>query len=70
LDHFTKEIIHNELRAVTSSAPPDPTNWVFSVENNLALMAETRGSERVQPEEWVKRGPDEMQATMRAVSAS
>jgi len=70
LDHFTKEIIHNELRAVTSSAPPDPMDWVFSTENNLALAASTRGSERVKPEEWITRGPGEMQAAMRITSES
>jgi len=70
LDHFTKEIIHRELRTITSTAPPNPTDWVFSTENNLALAAETRGSERVKPEDWILRGPSEMQAAMRVTSES
>jgi hypothetical protein len=28
LDHFTHNIIRNELRAITSSAPPLPDRWV------------------------------------------
>jgi len=70
LDHFTQDIIHHELRAVTSSAPPNPMNWVFSADNNLALAPEARGSERVQPEDWIMRGPDEMQTAMRVTSLS
>lgn len=70
LDHFTREIIHHELRTITSSAPPDPYDWVFSTENNLALAPETRGAERVKPAEWIERGPDEMQTAMRITSVS
>jgi len=70
LDHFTKEIIHHELRAVTSSAPPDPADWVFSPDNNLALAPKTHGTERVQPEDWIMRGPSEMQLAMRITSGS
>jgi len=70
LDHFTQEIIHHELRAITSSAPPDPTDWVFSTENDLALAPETRGSERVKPEDWIMRGSAEMQAAMHVTSGS
>jgi predicted membrane chloride channel (bestrophin family) len=70
LDHFTQEIIHHELRAVTTSAPPDPFDWVFSPENNLALGPESCGSQRVKPADWILRGPDEMQNAMRSTLQS
>jgi len=66
LDHFTRNVIRNELHAITSTAPPDPSVWAFAPENNLIFAANDK-QERVPPEEWVRRGYARMQATMRAV---
>jgi putative membrane protein len=66
LDHFTRNIIRNELHAITSTAPPDPSVWAFAPENNLIFAANEK-QERVPPEEWVRRGYGRMQAAMRAV---
>ncbi|TFK68071.1 UPF0187-domain-containing protein [Pluteus cervinus] len=61
LDHFTHNIIRTELRAITSTAAPDPTNWAFSPENNLLFASNAHEDERVSPEEWLRRGYPEMQ---------
>jgi len=55
LDHFTHNIIRNELRAVTSAPPPDPADWVFSPENDLIFSSNYEISERVTPEAWMDR---------------
>jgi predicted membrane chloride channel (bestrophin family) len=55
LDHFTHNIIRNELRAVTSAPPPDPADWVFSPENDLVFANNYTTDERVAPEDWMKR---------------
>jgi predicted membrane chloride channel (bestrophin family) len=67
LDHFTHNIIRNELHAITSTAPPDPAVWAFSAENNLVFAANPRTDERASPEEWVQRGYPRMQAALRAM---
>jgi predicted membrane chloride channel (bestrophin family) len=66
LDHFTRNIIRNELQAITSTPPPDPSVWAFSPENNLIFAANEK-QERVPPEEWVRRGYPRMQAAMRVI---
>ncbi|KAF8347412.1 Bestrophin, RFP-TM, chloride channel-domain-containing protein [Amanita rubescens] len=53
LDHFTHNIIRNELRAVTSAPPPDPADWVFSPENDLTFSSNYETSERITPEMWM-----------------
>ncbi|RDB30055.1 hypothetical protein Hypma_013889 [Hypsizygus marmoreus] len=63
LDHFTNNIIRNELRAITSAPPPDPSRWAFSAENDL-LFANNIEQERVTPAEWMKKGHVEMQRSM------
>ncbi|PPQ90166.1 hypothetical protein CVT25_012477 [Psilocybe cyanescens] len=62
LDHFTHSIIRNELRAVTSTPPPNPTRWAFVPENNLLFSNYT--DERVTPEQWIARGPNAMQRNL------
>ncbi|PPQ99416.1 hypothetical protein CVT24_005403 [Panaeolus cyanescens] len=62
LDHFTHNIIRNELRAVTSTPPPDPRRWAFVPENNLLFS--TNLDERVSPDEWLARGPKAMQKNL------
>jgi len=68
MDHFTRNIIHHEIRAVTSSAPPNPYDFIFSDDNNLALANQTQGSKRITPEEWVKLGADEIQTRLHALA--
>ncbi|KAF4610301.1 hypothetical protein D9613_010471 [Agrocybe pediades] len=62
LDHFTNNIIRNELRAVTSTPPPDPARWAFVSENNLLFSSNL--DERVTPAEWISRGPIAMQKNL------
>ncbi|KAF8154747.1 Bestrophin, RFP-TM, chloride channel-domain-containing protein [Crassisporium funariophilum] len=62
LDHFTHNIIRNELRAVTSTPPPDPARWAFVPENNLLFSNQL--DDRVSPEEWLSRGPFAMQKNL------
>ncbi|KAF7364911.1 hypothetical protein MVEN_00361600 [Mycena venus] len=65
LDHFTHNIIRNELRAITSAPAPNPDRWrltplsslqVFSPENDLLFASDMEHDERVGPNEWVRRG--------------
>ncbi|KAJ7910493.1 Bestrophin, RFP-TM, chloride channel-domain-containing protein [Mycena leptocephala] len=60
LDHFTHNIIRNELRAITSSAPPLPDRWIFSPENDMLFATDVERDERVGPNEWVRRGSTQM----------
>nr|GAT58757.1 predicted protein [Mycena chlorophos] len=56
LDHFTHNIIRNELRALTSAPAPDPDRWVFAAENDMLFVSDVERDERVAPEVWVGRG--------------
>ncbi|KAJ7080604.1 Bestrophin, RFP-TM, chloride channel-domain-containing protein [Mycena belliarum] len=67
LDHFTHNIIRNELRAITSAAPPDPDRWIFSPENDLLFAADVDHDERVGPSEWVHRGSGAMLGALGSV---
>ncbi|KAJ7171113.1 Bestrophin, RFP-TM, chloride channel-domain-containing protein [Mycena filopes] len=60
LDHFTHNIIRNELRAITSASAPEPDRWIFSAENDLLFAADPDRDERVGPAEWVRRGSGQM----------
>jgi len=62
LDHFTHSIIRNELKAITSSPPPDPSRWAFVAENNLLFS--NHQDDRVSPEQWVARGAIAMQKSL------
>ncbi|KAK0217115.1 Bestrophin, RFP-TM, chloride channel-domain-containing protein [Armillaria fumosa] len=62
MDHFTSNIIRNELRAITSAAAPDPARWAFAPENDLLFATNYNKDERVSPEEWTRRGSAQMQA--------
>ncbi|KAK2462823.1 hypothetical protein APHAL10511_005214 [Amanita phalloides] len=66
LDHFTHNIIRNELRAVTSAPPPDPADWVFSPENDLMFSSDYEKDERVTPEEWMKQDYASLLAALQA----
>jgi len=63
LDHFTNNIIRNELRAITSAPPPDPALWAFTAENDL-LFSNTTDGERLSPHEWMQKGHVQMQRAM------
>jgi len=58
MDHFTHNIIRNELHAITATPAPDPAHWVFSPVNNLIFAHSHRWQEeeRIAPDEWVRRG--------------
>ncbi|KAF5391116.1 hypothetical protein D9757_003061 [Collybiopsis confluens] len=61
LDHFTQNIIRNELRAITSTPPPDIARWAFVPENDLLFASDYQNDERVSPQEWINRGYAQMQ---------
>lgn len=67
MDHFTHNIIRNELRAIMCAPPPDISVWAFSPSNDALFAtsppAEDR-SDRAAPEEWLRRGTREMQAAL------
>lgn len=62
LDHFTNNIIRNELRAITSAPPPNPSQWAFAAENDVLFTFPQ--AERVTPEDWIRRGYTQMQAAL------
>ncbi|KIY53139.1 UPF0187-domain-containing protein, partial [Fistulina hepatica ATCC 64428] len=65
LDHFTNNIIRNELRAITSAPPPNPSVWAFVAENDLLFSApRDERRERVTPNEWLERGFPVMQTAL------
>ncbi|KAK7052508.1 Bestrophin, RFP-TM, chloride channel-domain-containing protein [Favolaschia claudopus] len=60
LDHFTHNIIRNELRAITSTTAPDPDRWIYAAENDMLFTSSAENDERVGPNEWVRRGSPAM----------
>ncbi|KAK7457089.1 hypothetical protein VKT23_010390 [Stygiomarasmius scandens] len=64
LDHFTRNIIRNELQALTSTAPPDPAHWAFAPENDLLFARDVHKDERLTPDEWMRRGYNAMQGAL------
>ncbi|KAL6300331.1 UPF0187-domain-containing protein [Sparassis latifolia] len=65
MDHFTHNIIRNELRALTALPVPDPSVWAFSPLNDTVLADPmVQGIERVSPDEWMQRGYSHMQAAL------
>ncbi|KAF9497039.1 UPF0187-domain-containing protein [Pleurotus eryngii] len=65
LDHFTHNIIRNELRAITSTPPPDPSTWAFSRQNDLIFASHLDEQvDRIPPEEWVAKGYGKMQEAL------
>lgn len=75
LDHFTHNIIRNELHAITSAPPPNPDHWVFAPENDMLFIPHNVSTylggmtdvERVTPDEWTKRGFGRMQEALAMV---
>jgi len=64
LDHFTNGIIREELAALSAMPTPDPKVWAFSSINDLVFSPHRPGAERVTPDQWVKRGRDDMQIAL------
>jgi len=64
MDHFTNEIIRQELAAISAVSTPDPKNWVFSSVNNRLINPHDGGTEIVTAEEWVSRGMSSLQAAL------
>lgn len=54
MDHFTFNIIRNELLAIVSRPPPEPKDWVFSPLNDFVLNPDL--NDAVTPDEWLERG--------------
>ncbi|KAK1216396.1 hypothetical protein PQX77_021010 [Marasmius sp. AFHP31] len=70
LDHFTHNIIRNELRAITSMPAPDPARWVFDKENDLVFARDYNlTDERLAPQKWMDKGYDEVQRALTAKPA-
>ena len=75
MDHFTHNIIRNELRALTAFPPPGPEQWAFSVRNDRLFstaspsspISEKHGNafnNPITPEDWVKRGSQMMKTAL------
>lgn len=64
MDHFTNNIIRNELRALTGVPAPNPSIWAFSSDNDLIFAALNDTNTRVTPNQWLERGAAQMQAAM------
>ncbi|KAF9261132.1 UPF0187-domain-containing protein [Marasmius fiardii PR-910] len=62
LDHFTHNIIRNELQAITSTPPPIPAKWAFVPENDLVFAKDPLVGQRLTPQEWMEKGYYQMQA--------
>ena len=54
MDHFTFNIIRNELLAISSRPPPDPKDWAFSPLNEYVFTPDL--NEAMTPEEWLAKG--------------
>ncbi|KAI1798289.1 Bestrophin, RFP-TM, chloride channel-domain-containing protein [Ganoderma leucocontextum] len=63
LDHFTHNIIRNELRAITALPAPHVESWAFSLFNDQIFTNE----ERVTPDEWMQRGLGPIHAALATV---
>lgn len=64
MDHFVRNIIRKELRAIMAMPTPDPSVWAFSSENDL-LFASSDTEERVSPLDWVQRGIPKMRDALK-----
>ncbi|KAH7907058.1 Bestrophin, RFP-TM, chloride channel-domain-containing protein [Hygrophoropsis aurantiaca] len=65
MDHFVRNIIRKELRAITAMPSPDPGVWAFSSENDFLFASATASdADRVQPTDWVRRGVPKMQEAL------
>ncbi|KAI0746688.1 Bestrophin, RFP-TM, chloride channel-domain-containing protein [Daedaleopsis nitida] len=63
LDHFTHNIIRNELRAITALPRPELESWVFSMFNDQIFTSD----DRVAPDEWMQRGLGRIQGALATI---
>ncbi|KAI0360743.1 UPF0187-domain-containing protein [Trametes cingulata] len=63
LDHFTHNIIRNELRAITALPAPHVESWAFSSFNDQIFSTD----ERAPPDEWMQRGLGRIQAALATI---
>ncbi|KAI0330646.1 UPF0187-domain-containing protein [Cubamyces sp. BRFM 1775] len=63
LDHFTHNIIRNELRAITALPAPHVESWAFSQFNDQIFSTE----ERAAPDEWMQRGLGRIQTALATI---
>lgn len=63
-DHFTNDLIRQELAAIAATPTPDPKDWVFSPVNNRLVNPHGSDTSHVTPEQWVDRGVDQLQAAL------
>jgi hypothetical protein len=70
MDHFTRNIIHTELVAVTSSPVPDINAWAFQPENDQCFddYPVWRGTKGITPDEWLGRGLGKIQEELATTS--
>jgi ion channel-forming bestrophin family protein len=65
LDHFTHNIIRNELKAITATPAPNPIHWAFSPENDLLFATKpVNEEERISPDEWISKGLETIQGVL------
>ena len=68
MDHFTHNIIRNELQAITAFPPPDASEWVFSDKNDCVFSGlrhePSESDDNAPPEVWVKRGVGAMRSAL------
>ncbi|KAH9919467.1 UPF0187-domain-containing protein [Epithele typhae] len=63
LDHFTHNIIRNELLAITALPAPHVENWAFSQYNDQIFSKEDRAT----PNEWIHRGLGPIQTALATI---
>ncbi|WWD19825.1 hypothetical protein CI109_104291 [Kwoniella shandongensis] len=64
LDHFTENIIKQELAAITARPFPPPEEWVFSARN------ETHGRPGIGADDLIKQGLDEVRRGLAGLSST
>lgn len=62
MDHFTFNIIRNELHAIASRPPPDPKDWAFTPLNEYVFTPDQ--NDAITPDEWLARGLPAMKAEL------
>ncbi|OBZ77229.1 hypothetical protein A0H81_02045 [Grifola frondosa] len=68
MDHFTRTIIRNELRAITALPAPEPATWAFSPFNDVIFgRYGSDDDERVTPDEWMQRGLSRIQVALATI---
>ena len=67
LDHFCYNIIRVELQAITAVPAPDPAVWAFDDRNDTLFALDNQRDPTgptITAEEWVRRGPGDIQCEL------